>query len=98
MKAYVQKGERLHYLRLCGADISKFGTILKIAHAKAFNLTLLIFSMPEVNKFAIKAKAKGEEENAENAVVTETGGRLEEIEGKEENDENVIVSTSPENV
>lgn len=24
VKAYVQKGERLHYLRLCGADISKF--------------------------------------------------------------------------
>lgn len=27
VKAYVQKGERLHYLRLCGADISQFGKL-----------------------------------------------------------------------
>lgn len=27
LRAYIQKPDRIHYLRLCGADVSKYGTL-----------------------------------------------------------------------
>lgn len=31
LSAYVQKGERIHFLRLCGADISKYGKLISFS-------------------------------------------------------------------
>lgn len=35
LRAYVPKQERMHYIRLCGGDVSKFGTFAKIFKALA---------------------------------------------------------------
>lgn len=54
VRACVAKCDRIHYLRLCGADLSKFGSFLYGVNLAKWFLPSFLLYIQEVNKFAVK--------------------------------------------
>lgn len=81
VRAYVAKCDRIHYLRLCGADLSKFGKIpVKVVVDEKFNV-ILYFHYKEVNKFAEKERSaqndlEEKDENKKEDVSIDEGHKV----------------------
>ena len=64
VRAYVPKSDRIHYLRLCGGDVSKFGNLTSNMDPNSQNV-FIYFPISEVNKFAkdrVEENENGEKE------------------------------------